>query len=272
MIMMPEEKIFENVLKKLSGAPKERPWKTATTLARGLDGVSSEGVEKMLIEHYSSEKKPKVRYSSLPSRRTLEVLWGDIEHVGWRALESLTKDDSALELDLRNGGGHDKPEVFLSHSHRDFKPVKALAEKLISVNISVWLAESNILKSEPIHERIIQGLESCRTLLLYLSDHSIQSRWTGKEVGRAMRRAKKVVVVLDEDSHVVQELLGCKRLSQLEFVLREEPQTREYFGELINYKGVRFFWGREGMDSIKLGNICVNEANSLLGAFSSPHS
>ena len=180
--------------------------------------------------YYNKYPNPKIRYSSLPSKRTLEILWGHLEHVRSRNLEPLTLRESIERLELESND-FASPEVFLSHSHKDFLQVKKLAEYLVDKSegkgVSLWMAEADILKGDLINHRIISGLKECHTLLFYLSQNSIQSKWSCKELEQAIRKIKDIVIVLDEGFINIEDFISGKS---------------ELISELIHYSSVDYFW------------------------------
>jgi len=222
--------MIDTIIKKLEGADPEKPWKTANSLAKLFDGISAEQVEHLLILYYTENKNPQIRYSSLPSKKTLEVLWGHLDHVRSRNLEPLTLREGVERLELESDD-FASPEVFLSHSHKDFLQVKKLAEHLVDKSenegVGLWIAEVDILKGDLINHRIIRGLNKCHTLLFYLSQNSIHSKWSCKELEQAIRKIKDIVIVIDE------------KFTSLEGFLN---QKSELISKLTNYSNVDYFW------------------------------
>ena len=211
------DSLFNQVISILSRATCDKPWMTASSIARETgDRFDGEQIKKMLLAHYreaeDSGVNPKARYSSLPSRRTLEVLWGDFEKVGSRRLENITKDhvadDSLAEfeyLDLNQA------DVFVSHSHRDYTAVMAVAKYLLQNEIVPWLAETHIGQDDDIHEGIINALNSSQDFLLYLSPNALDSRWTVKEYGYALEREIPIFIVADISFSEIRKLLEAMR-------------------------------------------------------------
>ena len=86
---------FEQIVSVL--AASDRRWMTASGITSQLPdgGVDKKRIEELLLAHSrdceEKQRQPTVRYSSLPSRRTLEVLWGVVDKVGLRKLEHVTE-------------------------------------------------------------------------------------------------------------------------------------------------------------------------------------
>lgn len=83
-------------------------------------------------------------------------------------------------------------DVFLSHSSKDKPEVRELAERLKRDRLRVWLDEWVIQPGDLISLAIEQGLESSRTLVLVMSDHSVgkdsTSEWVALERHTALFR------------------------------------------------------------------------------------
>jgi len=206
------DSLLEQVVAVLSAASSKKPWMTASYIARKIGNpVNGERIEQALLAHCRNaediRKTPLVRYSSLPSRKTLKVLWGAIEKVGSRKLYNITKDhvadDSFADFD-----NLDKADVFISHSHHDYIAVMDVAKHLLQNEIMPWLAETHIEQGKHIHEEIISALGVSQDFLLYLSPNALDSRWTGKEYLYAVKRGIPIFVVADIDFSEIAKLLA----------------------------------------------------------------
>jgi 5'-deoxynucleotidase YfbR-like HD superfamily hydrolase len=74
-----------------------------------------------------------------------------------------------------------KPCVFLSYSSRDRAFVRRLNLDLKSHSIDTWMDEDNIPFGASIPEEIQKGLNKATILLVFLSEHSVASRWVANE-------------------------------------------------------------------------------------------
>jgi hypothetical protein len=72
-------------------------------------------------------------------------------------------------------------DVFLSHSSKDKPVVRALAERLKADGLRVWLDEWEIQPGDPIFQKVQQGLQSSRILLLFMSRQAFGSDWVTLE-------------------------------------------------------------------------------------------
>jgi hypothetical protein len=72
-------------------------------------------------------------------------------------------------------------DVFLSHSSKDKPTVRALAERLKADGLRVWLDEWVIQPGDPIFQKVQQGLQESRVLLLFMSRKAFRSDWVTLE-------------------------------------------------------------------------------------------
>ena len=87
-----------------------------------------------------------------------------------------------------------------------------ISSYLLNVGIIPWLAETHIQEGEHINNSIIKALESTHKFLVFLSPNSLQSRWTGKELVKAMDLNIKLFVIadlnIDSIKNAIQEWLN----------------------------------------------------------------
>ena len=103
---------------KRESAPK---WITLQALRSRLQITHSViEIESALLHYYNAAPNPEIRYSSLPSRRSLQILWGHVDKVGHRKLFDVFKEDPHLEAHYLNHI-NDERNLFLSHSFKDTK-------------------------------------------------------------------------------------------------------------------------------------------------------
>lgn len=76
-----------------------------------------------------------------------------------------------------------KYDVFLSHSSTDKEIVRDIANRLKSDNIKVWFDEDECKPGDNIDDKIEEGLEKSRILILCMSTHSFSSDWVKLESG-----------------------------------------------------------------------------------------
>jgi hypothetical protein len=126
----------KELIKKLSDPGNvSKPWMTARLLARkvGLAESSAHEVEESLLNYYKkilgTSQVPEIRYSSLPAKGTLEVLWGHTKFVGNRQVYELKKTnvaDDSLDVDQ----DITTADIFISHSFKDYNDVIQIGKML----------------------------------------------------------------------------------------------------------------------------------------------
>ncbi|HEX7333914.1 MAG TPA: TIR domain-containing protein [Pyrinomonadaceae bacterium] len=72
-------------------------------------------------------------------------------------------------------------DVFLSHSNKDKHIVRPLAERLKNDGLKVWFDEWSIRAGDDIPQKIEEGLEQSRVLVLCMSENAFGSDWTQLE-------------------------------------------------------------------------------------------
>lgn len=72
-------------------------------------------------------------------------------------------------------------KIFLSHSSKDKKIVRQISRALESQGYKTWLDENDILIGDSITNEIGKGLKESDVVLVFLSKHSVASRWVNNE-------------------------------------------------------------------------------------------
>lgn len=183
------------------------PWKTATWLARelGRQGmrIPAHELEAALLREAEGDGR-KVRYSIYPGRRTLDLIWGHVDHVGDTG--NLPRPTLEADPDLAAQLGEitpcsvaeGAPWCFLSHNFRDVRIALAIRAELIARGYGVWLAETEILHGEMITFSVQEGLKRSDRFVVLMTANALASRWVLKESGVAIRQlASPPVVVVD---------------------------------------------------------------------------
>src|SRR3569832_2804848 len=76
-----------------------------------------------------------------------------------------------------------KYDVFLSHSSKDKEVVRSIAERLRADGLRVWFDDWEIRVGDSIPEKIEEGLEHSRVLVLCMSASAFGSDWAQLEAG-----------------------------------------------------------------------------------------
>lgn len=87
-------------------------------------------------------------------------------------------------------------DIFISYSRKDIqlaKQIKAEIEQSTSANC--WMDLNGIESGEQFDEKIIYAIENSPVFLFLLSENSMQSKWTKKEINYANNTKKKIVPI-----------------------------------------------------------------------------
>ena len=218
--MVDDDQKTQIILDILESANPDKPWMTAKRIASKSD-LAVEQTQELLLDHiaksWEENGTPKIRYSNLPSKKTLQVLWGAVSQpkVGIRPLKPLARTDE-IDDALNDVVDRASANIFFSHSHKDYDKVIRIAKSLAHAGFSPWLAETHIDLHEDINKEIEQAIGRAEAFLLFLSKHTLNSRWTGKEYGLALtagdpdavKRLKIPIFVIADDDTSICELVG----------------------------------------------------------------
>ncbi|MBI5557691.1 MAG: TIR domain-containing protein [Deltaproteobacteria bacterium] len=81
-----------------------------------------------------------------------------------------------------------KPRVFLSHSHSDKELVREVADRLRADNIEVWIDEAQLKVGDSLIQTIEHGLDLSDFIVFFISNKSLNSQWSRKELSVALTR------------------------------------------------------------------------------------
>ena len=234
---------IKEIVKLLESANPDKPWMTAKRIAEKIKEkihIPSEEIQKLLLDHISEawqeNESPKIRYSNLPSKKTLQVLWAAVSQpkVGMRSLKPLARTDQ-IDEQLSGIEFWDSANIFFSHSHKDYDKVIRIATSLVQSGFSPWLAETHIDQGDHINEEIEEALKRADAFLLFLSTNALNSRWTGKEYGIAVNKLKiPIFVIVDNDSPILNVANGYPEgltgaANDFYESLKEQRQEARYF-------------------------------------------
>lgn len=87
-------------------------------------------------------------------------------------------------------------DIFISYSRRDTDKVKALYEEIKQeTGVSPWIDLLGIETGAQFEDVIFRAIDACRVLIFVVSDSSLRSRWTRREVVYARNIGKKICPV-----------------------------------------------------------------------------
>ncbi len=97
-----------------------------------------------------------------------------------------------------------KYDVFISYSRKDFEEVKSFKDILESriPGINIWFDVEDIEIAEKYTKRIIEGIDNSPNVIFCVSDNSMASEWTEKEIRYAASTQKRVIPVLLKEAEL----------------------------------------------------------------------
>jgi hypothetical protein len=127
-------------------------------------------------------------------------------------------------------------EVFLSHSSRDRRFARRLAETLRRHGVPVWFAETDIVGAKQWHDEIGKALARCDWFLLVLSPHSLKSTWVSRELLYALNDRRY-------DNHIVPLLYRPCNSAVLSWTLPNIQTVDFTVAEADGYASLLRVWG-----------------------------
>ena len=209
---------------------KNPRWQTAKGICKKLQFNKKQvhQVEELLIRYHTETSEPVIRYSSLPSKNSLEVLWGHIDKVGNRELFDIYKEDDALIVDYLKDIP-DTRNIFLSYSFKDTAKVLSLAHKLVKIGLYPWIAQVDLYRDQQINSEVINALLDVPHFGIYLSSNVLESAWSAKEFQYAINHDKKLYAFVEETDTLLIDLIKDTALNeQLDIcLLYTSPSPRD---------------------------------------------
>jgi hypothetical protein len=89
-------------------------------------------------------------------------------------------------------------DIFISYSRKDFDEVEALKKRIEEQiqDVRCWLDLDGIESGEEFTTKIVSAIEQSKILLFAVSDNSMASTWTQKEVRYASNKGIRIIPVL----------------------------------------------------------------------------
>jgi hypothetical protein len=129
-------------------------------------------------------------------------------------------------------------EIFISYSRDDMDLVHPFVVQISkAVEKDCWIDLKGIESGEEFEEVIMKAIDECKVVLFMLSDSSLKSQWTKREVYYAEDEAKRIVPVLVNGG----KLRGWFKFhfGNIDFInIRSEEQKQKLIYNLRNWLGV----------------------------------
>ena len=192
---------LEAAIERLASLSPPKKWLSTAALARTMGMDLDAAFETLRAEASKSDRK--IRYSALPSRRTLDVLWGHVDVVGERRLHPLERGalpEGFTTPDRAEAQDTDAPLLFLSHSMQDFTHVQGLRDRMEAEGYRVWIFEDDMQAGDIVHHAIRRALESSEAFGAYLSETYLTSLYSDKELEQLKYQSKEVFIFFNDQS------------------------------------------------------------------------
>ena len=113
-------------------------------------------------------------------------------------------------------------EVFISYASEDRERILDLVERLRGAGVSVWIDQMGIEGATMWSQEIVEAIDSCKVLILAISQRSTESENVVKELALASERRKKILPVCLDASGIPKsmeyQLAGIQRVEYLSLI------------------------------------------------------
>ncbi|HAH98075.1 MAG TPA: hypothetical protein DCO70_01970 [Verrucomicrobiales bacterium] len=111
-------------------------------------------------------------------------------------------------------------EVFISYASEDRTRILDLVDRLREARVSVWIDQMGIEGATMWSQEIVEAIDSCKVLILAISQRSTESENVVKELALASERRKKILPVCLDSSGIPKsmeyQLAGIQRVEYVE--------------------------------------------------------
>jgi hypothetical protein len=94
------------------------------------------------------------------------------------------------------------PDVMVSYSSKDRPQVLQLVQRLRAAGVAAWIDHGGIDGAQRWGEEIVNAIEACKTVILMVSQSSVQSDNIAKEVALAWESGKHFLPLYLEDAKI----------------------------------------------------------------------
>lgn len=112
-------------------------------------------------------------------------------------------------------------KIFISHSSTDKGWAREFAQRLSGVGADVWFDEFNIKPGDSISESVERGMRASDTIVLLVSDQSVNNSNFFFELGAALGMNKKIVLIIPEGFSVSKLPISVQRRK---YLVRKSPE------------------------------------------------
>ena len=118
--------------------------------------------------------------------------------------ESFLSDPQKFQVPFKSYEG-EKPYLFVSYAHVDKLHVYPIIDYLNKAGINIWYDEG-IPISENWRKTIVENIEKCKTFLVFITPHILDSDYVQKEINFALKKHKAFFAVYIKETKLPSEL------------------------------------------------------------------
>ena len=123
------------------------------------------------------------------------------------------------------------PEVMVSYSSQDRGRVMEFVRTLRASGVAVWIDQGGIDGAQRWSEEIVNAIEACRVVLLFISRPSMESANIGKEVALAWESGKQFLPVALEEAKIPKSMQY--QLAGIQYVKYYEGDAQAKFESVL---------------------------------------
>jgi hypothetical protein len=122
-------------------------------------------------------------------------------------------------------------DVFLSHSSKDKTAVDAVCAALESAGIRCWVAPRDVRAGVQYATGIMEGIDSCRVMVLIFSSHANASQQVHREIERAASKGLIIIPFRIEEAMLAKPVEYF--LGQIHWLDAVTPPLARHLGKLV---------------------------------------
>lgn len=160
-----------------------------------------------------------------------------------------------------------EPYLFVSYSHYDVDYVNKILLKLDEEKFRLWYDDTMEI-GEDFRTELVEKIENCCGILLFISNHSMKSKYCGMEIITAYKNNKRIYPIYIEKTAEIPEVLRMI-FDNLQHVKAEYVDQDKYLNKLISslpneaVKSLKIKDGvlikcKDGSPNIKLTNDVIH--------------
>lgn len=108
-----------------------------------------------------------------------------------------------------------KKKIFISHSSKDIKFIRAL-KKHLDQHFTAWISSDDLRPAKDISEKISSKLSECDYIIFILTKNALHSSYVNQEIGFALAANKNVLPIINYKNKLPGFLLGRDAIQLIE--------------------------------------------------------